>query len=524
MRRILRPVPLCVLAVLVVTALSLAQRRSSFRAENCTPTGRAPGIRPDYTGTVIPPNIAPLNFRVQEPGTRYRVEIRATHGSGITILSRSPEIHIPRRPWRALLAANRGGDLHWDIHVRQPDGHWRRFEPITNRIAKEEVDGYLTYRKIRPLYNYWTDIGIYQRDLTSFNESVVLQNHQFRVGRKVDNPCMNCHTFCNSRTDRFSIGLRARSFASSTLLAIDGDLTKVGKFGYTSWHPSGRLVAYSLNKVRQFFHAGGEETRDVIDLDSDLVYYVVGSDSASTTAAMADPDRLETYPTWSPDGRWLYFCSAPILWSDRDVAPPERYAEVRYDLRRIRYDLETDTWAEAETVLSSDETGLSILLPRVSPDGKYLLFCMCRYGCFPIYQPGSDLYLMDLESRTYRRLAVNSDRSESWHSWSSNGRWFVFSSKRRDGIFTRSYLSYLDEAGEAHRPFVLPQEDPTFYDSCFKTYSVPEFTTEPVRVSSRELAEAAGTAQPLKVSMPDVSMTRGSINTSPWRPAVPLRE
>ena len=292
----------------------------------------------------------------------------------------------------------------------------------------------------------------------------------------------------------------------------------------TAWHPSGRLVVYSLNKVRQFFHAGREETRDVVDLDSDLVCYEVGAEAAKTAAGMADPDRLETYPTWSPDGRSLYFCRAPILWSDRSALPPEHYEAVRYDLMRISYDLETDTWGEAETVLSSDETGLSILLPRVSPDGKYLLFCMCRYGCFPIYQPGSDLYLMDLDSGQYRRLEINSDRSESWHSWSSNGRWFVFSSKRRDGIFTRSYLSYLDEAGTVHKPFLLPQEDPTFYDSCFKTYSVPEFTTEPVRVSPKELAEAASTAQPLEVSMPDVSMTRGSIDTSPWRPAAPLRE
>jgi len=508
----------------VAIVLSLAQRRSGFRAESWTPTERAPSIRPDYTDVVIPPNIAPLNFRIQEPGTHYRVQMRSTQGRGITILSHSPKIHIPSRPWRALLGANRGEDLHWEVYVRQSGGRWDRFERITNRIAKEEVDAYLIYRKLRPVYNHWRDIGVYQRELSSYRESVILQNHQFRIGRKVGNPCMNCHTFCNNRTDRFTIGLRARIFPSCTLLAIDGVLTKLGKFGYTSWHPNGRLVVYSLNKVRQFFHAGGEGTRDVIDLDSDLVYYIVGSDAALTTAAMADPDRLETYPTWSPDGRSLYFCSAPILWSDRDVTPPERYAEVRYDLVRISYDIEADTWGESETILSADETGLSVLLPRISPDGKYLLICMCKYGCFPVYQPSSDLYLMDLELGTYRRLDINSDRSESWHSWSSNGRWFVFSSKRRDGIFTRPYLSYLDEAGEVHEPFLLPQEDPTFYDSCLKTYTVPELTVEPVRVSPKELAEAAGSAQAQRVSMPDVSMTRGRVQTSPWRPAAPPSE
>ena len=120
----------------------------------------------------------------------------------------------------------------------------------------------------------------------------------------------------------------------------------------------------------------------------------------------------------------------------------------------------TGQWGHAETVLSAEQTGLSILLPRVSPDGRFLLFCMCRYGCFPVYQPSSDLYMMDLATGRYSRLAINSEYSESWHSWSSNSRWIAFSSKRQGGLFTRTYLSYVDDDGTAYKPFVLPQRDP----------------------------------------------------------------
>ena len=141
--------------------------------------------------------------------------------------------------------------------------------------------------------------------------------------------------------------------------------------------------------------------------------------------------------------------------------PPENYEKLKYDLRRISYDVATDQWGQAETVLSAEETGQSILLPRISPDGRFLVFCMCRYGCFPVYQPSSDLYLMDLATRQYRKLAINSEFSESWHSWSSNSRWIAFSSKRQGGLFTRTYLSYVDQAGTAHKPFVLPQQDPS---------------------------------------------------------------
>jgi Tol biopolymer transport system component len=384
---------------------------------------------------------------------------------------------------------------------------------------------YLAYRKIRPLYNFWVDIGVYQRNLTNFQESAILFNNQSPFLSHTTDPCVNCHTFCNNRTDRMTLGIRSAAFGSSTPFALNGSLEKLGaKFGYMSWHPSGRLIAYSLNDVRQFFHQAGTEVRDVVDLDSDLLYYEVGSRSAKTHPAFSEPDRLETYPAWSPDGRFLYFCSAPILWTDRDSTPPERYEEVRYNLRRIPYDIETDTWGPAEIVLSPEKTGLSILLPRISPDGKYLLFCMTKYGCFPVYQPSSDLYLMDLDTGKVERLAINSERSESWHSWSSNGRWFAFSSKRRDGLFTRIYLSYFDTAGQAHPPLLVPQEDPTFYDFCLKTYSVPELTVEPVRVSEWDMAKTVASPRRTEIGLPDISMTRKPAKPPTWKPAVPERE
>lgn len=200
--------------------------------------------------------------------------------------------------------------------------------------------------------------------------------------------------------------------------------------------------------------------------------------------------------------------AVPILWSDRDKIPPERYDEVKYDLVRVSYDLDRDEWGELETVLSAKDTGLSILLPRISPDGRWLLFCMADYGSFPVYHESSDLYLLDLKAFEQsgqagpKRLQVNSDQSESWHSWSSNSRWIAFSSKRESGVFTRCYLSYVDKKGKVYKPFVLPQKDPTHYDSCLWTYSVPEYVTEPVRVTGEKLRRVVRGSEKISVNLP----------------------
>ena len=477
----------------------------------CSQVAREPNISPDYSGIVMPSNIAALNFRIREKGQAYCVKIHSDSGPAVEIASKTGRIRIPLRRWRALLDANKGCELFVDVYVRNAENKWLQFQRITNTIAKEDIDRTLVYRFMKPVYNKWQDMGIYQRDLTDFDVSLVMHGRSFGQG------CLNCHSFVGNAPDTLTIGLRSVKYGSSTLLARNGDVRKIGaKWGYTAWHPSGRLAVYSINKVRQFFHTGGMEVRDVVDLDSALLCYHPDSRKVTSPEQLADRNRLETYPTWSADGRHLYFCSGPILWQDRNAVPPKNYDKLKYDLRRIAYDVETDQWGKAETVLSADETGLSILLPRISPDGRFLLFCMCRYGCFPIYQPSSDLYMMDLATGQYRRLATNSSYSESWHSWSSNSRWIAFSSKRQGGALTRTYLSYVDEAGQVHKPFVVPQRDPAYYDSLIETFSVPELIDGSLKVSRSMLARVARSEPSVAVDIPITSATPKAGPTEPW--------
>jgi len=521
-----------VACVLIICALVYAFRENKVAIGQYNSVARPPEIYPDYSRAVIPPNIAPLNFLIQESGAHFCLKIYSKQGPTIEVFSRSPKIMIPENAWHKLLDMNRAEQLHFDVFVKpkasssapkMPNDKWNKFDTITNKIAEEDIDSYLVYRKIPPVYAAWRQMGIYQRNLHGFDESLVLSNKYFGEG------CLNCHTFCNNRTDKMLVGIRSPQYGSSALLIDNGTVSKIGtKFGYTAWHPTGRVAAYSINKVNQFFHSSRTEIRDVLDFDSLLAYYLVDSKTVKTSPPLAKKDRLETYPTWSADGRYLYFCSAPLSWSDHRTVP-QNYDQLKYDLVRVSYDVDHDQWGELETVLSAEDTGKSILLPRISPDGRWLLFCMCDYGCFPVYQAGSDLYMMDLKaarqppeaSYKYRRLDINSDQSESWHTWSSNGRWIAYSSKRKSGVFTRIYLAYVDEQGKVYKPILLPQKDPTYYDSCLWTFSVPELVTEPVRITKEKLGRVVRSSRKISVDMP-VTMatpTAGALpsHDEPWR-------
>ncbi len=491
------------LAVIVLAAAALGRRVSVTDAR---PAGRAPSIRPDYAAITVPPNIAPLNFRVQEPGSRYVVEITSTRGDAIRMVSRRPDVLIPMARWKELLGANPGQELRFEVCVQGGDGEWQRFEPITNMIAREEADPYIVYREMNIVYRRYAMMRICQRSIESYDETVVLDNWGIEG-------CMNCHTFHQNGADRMLMQVRT-DYGSGMLLFDGGKVTKVdtrtrfnsGMATFASWHPNGRVVAYSITKVRQFFHAAADEVREHMDLKSDLALYMVDSGEVTTTGSISRPDRSETWPAWSADGKHLYFSAGPVWWRDglQDWGEHER---ARYDLMRIAYDVDSGAWGEPETVLSAEEAGMSITQPRPSPDGRFLVVCGTPHGGMPVLDPEADLYLLDLTDDSFRKLECNSNQTESWHSWSGEGRWLVVSGKRGSGPFTRPFLTYIDEHGRASKPFVLPQKDPTHYDSDIRVYNMCEFVRNLVPVRGERLARIIRDAEWQRV---DVAVTGAS--------------
>ncbi|MBN1515150.1 PD40 domain-containing protein, partial [Candidatus Sumerlaeota bacterium] len=483
MSRITKSAPLWTLAF-ALGALSISAWVFAQSENETQSIGRVAKIRPDYCDAVIPPNIAPLNFFIEESGVRYDVKIASTSGDPIEINSRKPSIEIPLRRWKKLLAANRGEKLNIDIRVKDEKGNWTRFKTIENTIANEAIDPYLVYRKIA-LCLHWRFMGIYQRNVEDYDESVVLHNESFNHG------CMNCHTFFNNDPEHMVMQVRSPRYGTPMLL-VDGDSVEPrrtksenssGKANFTAWHPNGKILAVSDNKFKMLIHSAALEVRDVFDGASDIDLYFVETGAVISDARISDPERMETYPAWSRDGGGLYFCSAPQL-------PEERCGEVLCDLMRIGYDAASGAFGALETVIPAQEAGGSIIQPRVSPDGRWLLFNVTSHSDFPVDKARCDLHLLDLESGAHRRLAISSEQNDSWHSWSSDGRWIAFSSRRMDSRFSRTHLSYFDADGEAHKPFVLPQRDPCYYDVRPHVFQVPELITGPIRVKGKQFSAA----------------------------------
>jgi len=473
------------LSLVTLTASLLLFRNVRSDDESASDIGRLPIIDPDYSNVVIPPNIAPLNFRILENGIEYTVEITGEEESSIHMRSKSNKAIIPTNKWKALLHANVGQQVTFRIAVKDSAGRWSAYKPIVNTIAREPIDSHVVYRLINPGYVLWWDMGIYQRNMETFEESAIMTN------RVTQNNCMNCHAFCRNDPDKMMFHMRA---AYGGTLIVQGDTIQKVNTGtdytmsagvYPSWHPDGNHLAFSVNKIYQSFHSVEGKSIHVWDSASDLVVYDV-QNRIVTTSPNVSTKRLENQPAWSADGSRIYFVSGDA-WEGM-----EKLGTYHYDLMSIPYNIEGNVWGEAETLIDASGIGKSISWPRPSPDGRMLLLTMSDHGYFSIHFRSSDLYLLDLKTNRYQKLdAVNSAHSDSYHSWSSNSRWFVFASKRRDGLCSRLYFSYVDSSGIAHKPILLPQKDPAFYDTFVKNYNVPELINGPVRINHADLIRAA---------------------------------
>ncbi len=481
----LRKLALATLAPLLLAACSTTLPQ---HAAKCN---RKPTLSVNNDSATLPPNIAPTIFRIDEPGEDFVAHFWSDADRD-GFLVEGPVVTIDEDQWHTLLNATKNKTLYCDVYVKK-DGEWKQFLPIVNYIAPDDIDPYITYRLIEPGYVDYEEMSINERSLTSFDERQIYNNMMLSDG---DNgQCVNCHIPHDYNRDERSM-FHVRQLQGGTVFIQGNKVTKVNlktdstlSAGvYPAWHPKKNLIAYSVNETGQVFHTRDPQKIEVIDFASDLILYDI--DHNTVYDIDKRKDEFESFPAWSPDGLTLYYVSAHYeqKTSNIDHDLGDDYQRLKYNIYCRKFDSKTMRFGDRQMVFDAAAIGKSAAFPRVSPDGRYLLFSLGDYGQFHVWHKSGDLWAIDLTTqKAYPLTQANSPSTESYHSWSSNGRWILYTSRRDDGNYTRLYMAYFDRQGHAHKPFVLPQSSPDYYQNLFKSYNTPEFLVRPVKVSINEL-------------------------------------
>lgn len=467
--------------IVFVATMLLFTAACSNNYEIKSDINRTCGIYPNYMGSTVPYNIAPLNMYTDSIRDGF-VMVNAKHSNQTLYFKiKNNTVKFTPNKWHNLLEANKGHQIQFTFVNSEGEA----YRPFIIKVAEEPIDKYVAYRLIEPGFQHWSEMGLYQRDLESFKQSAIIEN------KNTNYSCMNCHSFGNRDPKNMLFHVRSTEYAG-TYIWVNGEMEKlntktpqtISALVYPSWHPTNRYIAFSVNETKQTFYVNNPDKIEVFDYKSDVVVYDVEKHEMVTAPQLFSKAAFETFPTFSADGKTLYFCSAD------STRMPHNLEQVKYALCAIEFNPETREFGNRVDTLYKSET-TSATLPRVSPDGKYLLFTVGNYGNFHIWHKSSNLWLYNMttgECENARRW--NSMDVESYHSWSSNSRWVVFSTRRDDDLHTRLFIGYISADGTMGRPFMLPQEDPMHNKRLMKSYNIPEFVNGKIDEKGYEVRNA----------------------------------
>lgn len=452
--------------------------------EDVSETDAFPDIYPDYIGVTVPRNIAPLNFLLRDSCEALHVVAEAG-GYEIKSHKKGREAIFNLQEWKKLLENAHGDTLTLTVTALKGDD-WTRYKPFDIAVSDDRIDPYLTYRLIEPDYEVFSRLQIIERNIENFSERILCDYNA------VGNRCMNCHTHAPEDGDLSFLYVRGER--GGMVLNDHGKLRlldfktpdMVSGPVYAQFDPTGRYIAFSSNVIIPAFHSRPDKRLEVFDTKSDVYIYDLQRDEVLYSPLLADSTRLETFPTFSEDGNSIYYCVA------NRPARSTAVDSIHYSLCRIGFDPRQGTFGTVvDTIVQGLPGKRSVSHPRVSPDGKRLLYTVSDFGTFPIWHREADLQMIDLRSGEIDSLKmVNSRMSDTYHCWSSTDRWFVFASKRDDGLYGKPYFAHVSADGKVSKPFLLPQESPSYYDYNLKSFNVPDLGPVPVSFMPRDVATA----------------------------------
>ena len=464
----------------------------------------APRLRITYPaeGVLFPPEIvAPTFVWEDEAGRadRWHVVVRDDAGREIVAASTGePRWRPSEESWRDIKRASSERDAEVIVAgVRQSEpASVTSSARVHLRTSNDPVGDSLFYREV-PL-PFLTAVQDPSRIRWRFGTvdmeagpPIVLQNLPV---------CGNCHSFAN---DGSALGLDVDYGNDKGAYAIipvskhmvmddekiltwadyrreDGELT----FGLLSRvSPTGRYVISTV-KDRSVFVAIPDLmiSQLFFPIKGILVVYDREKRTFSALPGADDPQYVQTNAVWSPDGKEIAFARTTAYRAERleqknaAVVDEKDVPEFTVENRPFRYDLYRIPFNDGkggtpEPLAGASGDGMSNFFPKYSPDGRWIVFCKAK--SYMLLRPDSELYIVPASGGVARRLRCNTPRMNSWHSWSSNGRWLVFSSKA-NGPYTQLFLTHIDEDGNDTPPVLLER-----FTAPDRAANIPEFVRLP---------------------------------------------
>ena len=436
-------------------------------------------------GALFPPNLCPPCVEWDDARNNAWQVIVRIEGAGKEWHAVTDERRwwFPADIWGEVVRAGVEHDVSIQVKgircgpAAEREGPVQISKPVHIRVSKDPADRYVVYRVVPPPFSSVKTPDTFVRDISSFRTRV------FLAARR--DYCFNCHTFSSKDGRHGKVCLQSRYMTpgpedlrtyigiydldtrqgTKVILPFDIQMTT-----FTAWSPDAEKLALSANQQVTAFEPVVYEAQTAGQPTSDVAVYNVAKNTVGLLPGASDPEDLELFPRWTPDGRSIVFC-----WASGGYHP----AMVKYDLRIVPYN--DGRGGDALPIRGASNNSRSNYYPRFSPDGKWLSFCQCDGGA--LIKSASDIYLMKADlSAMPRRLACNARyAADSWHSWSSSGRWIVFSSKR-DGVFARLYLTHIDDRGRASPAVRLPLRHVPMM-----SFNIPEFVAHDPAVGEREL-------------------------------------